>query len=316
MDYSFCGNSGLQLPKISLGLWHNFGEVDDFSNAKKMLFHAFDKGITHFDLANNYGPPPGSAESNFGKILSEDLKGYRDHLIISSKAGHEMWPGPYGDGASRKSIMASIDQSLKRTGLEYFDIFYSHRYDNQTPIEETMQALVDIVKQGKALYIGISKYPVEETKIAYEFLKKQHVPCLVYQDKYNMFHRHPEEEHLDLNEEYGVGFVAFSPLAQGLLTDKYLNGIPANSRAANEHGFLKKEDVTFEIINKVKELNQIAKRRGQTLAEMALAWVLNHQGVTSVIVGTSSVGQLDTNLGVLKNMSFTEEELHEIRKII
>ena len=316
MVYSFCGNSGLQLPKISLGLWHNFGEVDDFSNAKKMIFHAFDKGITHFDLANNYGPPPGSAESNFGKILSEDLKSYRDQMIISSKAGHEMWPGPYGDGGSRKSLMASIDQSLKRTGLEYFDIFYSHRYDNQTPVEETIQALIDIAKQGKALYIGISKYPVEETKKAYEMLEEQHVPCLVYQDKYNMFHRFPEEGHFELNEKSGVGFVAFSPLAQGLLTDKYLNGIPENSRVAKEHGFLKKEDVTFEIINKVKELNQMAKRRGQTLAEMSLAWVLHHKGVTSVIVGTSSVEQLNTNLGVLKNMSFTEEELHEIRKII
>ena len=316
MDYSFCGNSGLQLPKISLGLWHNFGEVDDFTNAKKMIFYAFDKGITHFDLANNYGPPPGSAELNFGKVLSEDLKGYRDHLIISSKAGHQMWSGPYGDGSSRKSIMASIDQSLKRTGLEYFDIFYSHRYDNQTPVEETMQALIDIVKQGKALYVGISKYPAEETKKAYEFLKKQHVPCLVYQDKYNMFHRYPEEEHLELNEEYGVGFVAFSPLAQGILTDKYLNGIPENSRAAKEHGFLRKEEITFEIIEQVKKLNQIANKRGQTLAEMALAWVLNHKEVTSVIVGTSSVSQLDTNLGVLKNMSFTEEELCEIEKII
>jgi len=316
MDYSFCGNSGLQLPKISLGLWHNFGEVDDFTNAKKMIFYAFDKGITHFDLANNYGPPPGSAELNFGKVLSEDLKGYRDHLIISSKAGHQMWSGPYGDGSSRKSIMASIDQSLKRTGLEYFDIFYSHRYDNQTPVEETMQALIDIVKQGKALYIGISKYPAEETKKAYEFLKKQHVPCLVYQDKYNMFHRYPEEEHLELNEEYGVGFVAFSPLAQGILTDKYLNGIPENSRAAKEHGFLRKEEITFEIIEQVKKLNQIANKRGQTLAEMALAWVLNHKEVTSVIVGTSSVSQLDTNLGVLKNMSFTEKELCEIEKII
>ena len=312
MDYSFCGNSGLQLPKISLGLWHNFGDVDDYANAKKMILHAFDNGITHFDLANNYGPPPGSAESNFGKILSGDLKAYRDYLIVSSKAGHDMWPGPYGDGSSRKSIMASIDQSLKRTGLEYFDIFYSHRYDPQTPIEETMQALIDIVKQGKALYIGISKYPTEETEKAYKILKEQHVPCLVYQDKYNMFHRCPEEGHWELNKEYGVGFVAFSPLAQGLLTDKYLNGIPENSRAAKEHGFLKKEDVTIEVVNKVKALNHIAEKRGQTLAEMALAWILNHKEITSVIVGVSSIGQLDTNLRVLKNVSFTEEELQKI----
>ncbi len=316
MDYSFCGNSGLQLPKISLGLWHNFGEVDDFANSKKMIFHAFDNGINHFDLANNYGPPPGTAEQNFGKILAGDLKGYRDHMIISSKAGHLMWPGPYGDGGSRKSIIASINQSLKRTGLEYFDIFYSHRYDHQTPIEETMQALIDIVKQGKALYVGISKYPVDETEKAYKILKEQHVPCLVYQDKYNMFHRYPEEGHLELNEEHGVGFVAFSPLAQGLLTDKYINGIPENSRAAKEHGFLKKGDITIEIVNKIKELNLIAEKRGQTLAEMALAWVLNHKEVTSVIVGASSVEQLNTNLGVLKKMSFTKDELREIEKII
>ena len=316
MDYSFCGNSGLQLPKISLGLWHNFGEVDDYANAEEMILHAFDNGITHFDLANNYGPPPGTAELNFGAILADDLSEHRNELIISSKAGHEMWPGPYGDGSSRKSLMASIDQSLKRTGLEYFDIFYSHRYDSQTPVEETMQALIDIVKQGKALYAGISKYPPEEAEKAYKILKEQHVPCLVYQDKYNMLYRRPEEKHFELNEKYGAGFVAFSPLAQGLLTDKYLNGIPENSRAAKKDGFLKKEEVTTEVIEKAKKLNHIAKERGQTLAEMALAWVLNHKEVTSVIVGVSSVSQLETNLRVLKNRTFTEEELHEIEKII
>ena len=316
MEYSFCGNSGLQLPKISLGLWHNFGDVDDFAEAKKMVHHAFDNGITHFDLANNYGPPPGSAEQNFGKILSEGLKNHRDELIISSKAGHLMWSGPYGDGSSRKSIMASINQSLKRTGLEYFDIFYSHRYDHQTPVEETMQALIDIVKQGKALYVGLSKYPLEETKKAYKMLREQHVPCLVYQDKYSMFHRYPEEGHLELNEESGVGFVSFSPLAQGLLTDRYLNGIADNSRAAKSSGFLQKNEVTFEIINKAQKLNQIAQKRGQTLAEMALAWVLSHKEVTSAIVGVSSVNQLDTNLGVLKNMSFSKAEISEIEKII
>ena len=316
MEYSFCGNSGLQLPKISLGLWHNFGEADDFSDATKMICYAFDNGITHFDLANNYGPPPGSAETTFGKILSKELKSYRDQLVISSKAGHLMWPGPYGDGGSRKYMMAGIDQSLRRTGLEYFDIFYSHRYDRQTPIEETMQALIDIVKQGKALYIGLSKYPADEAEKAYKILKEQHVPCLVYQGKYNLFHRAPEERILELNERNGVGFVAFSPLAQGLLTDKYLTEIPENSRAAKESVFLKKEDITTDVVNKAKSLNEMAKKRGQSLAEMALAWVLFHKEVTSVIIGVSSVSQINENLGVLEKMSFTEDELHEIEKII
>ena len=316
MKYNFCGNSGLQLPEISLGLWHNFGDVDDFNEATSMITHAFDSGITHFDLANNYGPPPGSAETNFGRILAKELKGHRDELVISSKAGHLMWDGPYGDGGSRKYIMASIDQSLKRTGLEYFDIFYSHRYDPQTPIEETMQTLVDIVKQGKALYVGISKYPKKELIKAYDFLKKQHVPCLIYQDKYSMLVRDPEKEHLSVNDKYGVGFIAFSPLAQGLLTNKYLHGIPENSRANKSHGFLQREEVTTEVIHKVLALDELAKKRGQTLAQLALGWLLHNEKVTSVIVGTSSLTQLKDNLRAREYTDFSTEELNLIEKIL
>ncbi|MDR1505381.1 MAG: aldo/keto reductase [Prevotella sp.] len=316
MKYNFCGNSGLQLPEISLGLWHNFGDVDSFEMATSMILHAFENGITHFDLANNYGPPPGSAETNFGKILAKELKGHRDELIISSKAGHLMWDGPYGDGGSRKYIMASIDQSLKRTGLEYFDIFYSHRYDPQTPVEETMQALVDIVRQGKALYVGISKYPPEKLIQAYNILKSQHVPCLIYQDKYSMLVREPEIEHMDINEKYGVGFIAFSPLAQGVLTNKYLNGIPEDSRAHKSHGFLQESEITPEVIKKVKALNDLAGQRGQTLAEMALAWLLHNKHVTSVIIGTSSLNQLKDNLKAKDNSHFTGEELALIEMIL
>lgn len=316
MKYKYCGKSGLQLPLISLGLWHNFGYVDNFEMAKAMIHYAFDNGITHFDLANNYGPPPGSAESNFGRILSSEMKEHRDELIVSSKAGHLMWDGPYGDGGSRKYIMASIDQSLKRTGLDYFDIFYSHRYDPNTPIEETMQALIDIVKQGKALYIGISKYPAEKAIEAYSILKSQYVPCLIYQDKYSMMVRNPEEKHFDINEEHGVGFIAFSPLAQGVLTDKYLYGIPETSRAGKDHGFLQKDEITQDVIRKVKDLNILAAERGQTLAEMALAWVLSHQKVTSVIIGASSVSQLENNLKSLDNPDFSDEELKAIDDII
>ncbi|GHV15067.1 glyceraldehyde 3-phosphate reductase [Bacteroidia bacterium] len=316
MKYNFCGNSGLQLPEISLGLWHNFGDVDDFGVATSMILYAFEKGITHFDLANNYGPPPGSAETNFGKVLGKELKGHRDELIISSKAGHLMWNGPYGDGGSRKYIMASIDQSLMRTGLEYFDIFYSHRYDPQTPIEETMQALIDIVRQGKALYIGISKYPPEKLVQAYDILKSQHVPCLIYQDKYSMLVRHPEEEHMAINEKYGVGFIAFSPLAQGVLTNKYLKGIPEMSRAHKSHGFLQESEITPEVIKKVSALNDLAIQRGQTLAEMALAWLLYNKQVTSVIVGTSSLKQLQDNLKARDNANFSEEELRLIEGVL
>lgn len=316
MKYNFCGNSGLQLAEISLGLWHNFGDVDNFETASSMILHAFDSGITHFDLANNYGPPPGSAETNFGKILSKELKGHRDELIVSSKAGHLMWNGPYGDGGSRKYMMASIDQSLKRTGLEYFDIFYSHRYDPNTPLEETMQALIDIVRQGKALYIGISKYPPEKLTQACEILKSQQVPCLVYQDRYSLLVRNPEVHHLDINKKQGMGFVAFSPLAQGLLTDKYLNGIPVTSRAHKSHGFLKESDVTPDVIKKVSALNEIARQRGQTLAQMSLAWLLYNRQVTSVIIGSSSLNQLKDNLEAGLNADFSVEELELIDRIL
>lgn len=314
--YAYCGNSGLQLPKISLGLWHNFGFVNDYETAKEMILHAFEMGITHFDLANNYGPPPGSAETNFGKILRENLASHRDEMIISSKAGHLMWEGPYGDGSSRKYLMASINQSLKRTGLEYFDIFYTHRYDPNTPVEETMQALVDIVRQGKALYIGISKYPPLQARKAMNYLKERDVPCLIFQDKYSMFNRRPEEEILDVTAMQGSGFIAFSPLAQGVLTDKYLNGIPATSRAAEPSGFLRMEQVTDALVEKVKKLHLLAVQRGQTMAEMALAWVLRDERVTSLIVGARNNKQLDDNLKALENLSFTQEELEQIDHIL
>lgn len=316
MDYSFCGKSGLQLPEISLGLWHNFGYVDDYDKATEMILYAFEQGVTHIDIANNYGPPPGSAESNFGKILKDNLSSHRDELIISSKAGYLMWDGPYGNGSSRKYLFASLHQSLKRTGLDYFDIFYSHRYDDTTPIEETMQALVDIVKQGKALYVGLSNYPPEPARQAMTYLKDQHVPCLIYQGKYSMFNRTPEEEILDVTDEFGSGFIAFSPLAQGVLTDKYLNGIPEHSRAARSTGFLRPEQVTDELVEKVRKLNLIASDRGQTMAEMALAWVLRDKRVTSLIVGTSSIEQLKDDLKALNNKSFTKEELDNIDSIL
>lgn len=316
MEYKYCGNNGLQLSNISLGLWHNFGDVDNFENSKTLLFHAFGCGITHFDLANNYGPPPGSAESNFGKVLAKELKSHRDEIVVSSKAGHLMWDGPYGDGGSRKYIMASINQSLQRTGLEYFDIFYSHRYDPNTPLEETIQALIDIVKQGKALYIGLSKYPADKAQAAYKMMQEQHVKCLVYQDRYNMLTRDIEKEHIELNKKNGVGFVSFSPLAQGLLTDRYLNGIPEDSRAAKSHGFLKKEQITLELIAKIQKLNNLAQTRNQSLAQMALAWQLNKDYVSSVIVGASSVMQLQDNIDALENTTFSEKELKAIDSIL
>ncbi len=316
MKYSYCGMSGLQLSILSLGLWHNFGLSDNFDEAKKMICFAFDKGITHFDLANNYGPPPGSAEINFGKIIKENLQSHRDEMIISSKAGHLMWPGPYGDGSSRKNLMASINQSLKRTGLEYFDIFYSHRYDRVTPVEETMQALIDIVRQGKALYVGISKYPPEKAEQAMKILKEQHVPCLIFQDKYSMLHRDPEKTIFEVVQNNGSGFIGFSPLAQGILSDKYLNGIPAESRAANPDGFLRKEQITQELVAIVKQLNEIAKERNQTLAQMALAWALRKEIVTSLIVGTRSIKQLDDNLKAIDNLKFSEDELRRIDSIL
>ena len=316
MKYSYCGLSGLQLPKLSLGLWHNFGLNDNYNEAKKMIQFAFEKGITHFDLANNYGPPPGSAETNFGKILKDGLMAHRDEMIISSKAGHLMWSGPYGDGSSIKNLMASINQSLKRTGLEYFDIFYSHRYDGVTPIEETMQALVDIVKQGKALYIGISKYPPAEARQAMTYLRQQQVPCLIFQDKYNMMHRNPEEGVFDVVEKEGSGFIGFSPLAQGILSDKYLNGIPADSRAANPNGFLKREQITQKVVSIVRQLNLIAEERNQSLAQMALAWALRLNVVTSLIVGTRTIEQLQDNLQALDNLNFNNDELKRINLIL
>lgn len=316
MQYKYCGNSGLLLPRISLGLWHNFGDVDNFDVATDMVKYAFDSGVTHFDLANNYGPTPGSAETNFGKILKNNFQGYRDEMIITSKAGHEMWAGPYGDRSSRKNIMASIDQSLKRTGLEYFDIFYSHRYDGVTPVEETIQALIDIVKQGKALYAGISKYPPEKARIAYQMLKDNGVPCLINQSRYSMFDREVENGTLSLAAEYGVGFIAFSPLAQGLLTNKNLHGIPEDSRAAKATGFLKKDQVTDDKIVIAQKLNEIAAERNQTLAQMALAWVLKDERVTSVIVGASSVKQLADNLKTIENLEFSDEEICRISSLI
>ncbi len=315
VGYQNCGKSGLKLPRISLGLWHNFGDVDDADEALKMIQFAFDNGITHFDLANNYGTPFGSAEKNFGKILKKHFSDYRDEMIISTKAGHQMWSGPYGDGGSRKYLMSSIDQSLHRMKLDYVDIFYSHRYDPETPIAETMGALSDIVKQGKALYVGISKYPEEKAREAYQILKENGTPCLIYQGRYSIFTREIEQEVLPLAEENGVGFIGFSPLAQGMLSDKYLNGIPDNSRAAHSYGFLQKSQLTADKIAKISKLNDIAAQRGQTLAQMALAWCFHKTQIDSVIVGTSSVKQLQDNIDSLKNITFTEDELWRIGEL-
>lgn len=315
MKYRRCGKSGILLPEISLGLWHNFGDINTFANSLSMAHYAFDKGITHFDLANNYGPSYGSAEETFGMIMKKSFMPYRDELFISTKAGHEMWPGPYGDWGSRKSLMSSLNQSLKRMNLDYVDIFYTHRYDPNTPLEETLQTLVDIVRQGKALYIGISKYPKDKAELAYKYLKERDIHCLLYQGKYNLFNREPEEGILRQAKENGTGFIAFSPLAQGLLTDRYLNGIPENSRIA-KGGFLKKEALTEEVLNKIQALNALAIRRGQTLAEMALAWILKDDLVTSVIIGASSVGQLADNLKAIENTIFSAEELKDIYQII
>lgn len=315
MPYRRVGRSGLVLPALSLGLWHNFGDADDKDEARKMIHYAFDHGITHFDLANNYGRPFGSAEKNFGKILKEDLKSYRDELIISSKAGHEMWPGPYGDGGSRKYLMASIDQSLHRMKLDYVDIFYSHRYDPNTPIDETMGALSDMVRQGKALYVGISKYPEDKAREAYRILKANGTPCLIYQGKYNLFSREIETDALPAASEEGVGFIGFSPLAQGLLTDKYLHGIPEHSRAALSYGFLQTSQVTPDIVQRSARLNEVAAQRGQTLAQLALAWCFHRPEVSSVIIGTSSVGQLKDNIAALANMEFSSEELWNIGEL-
>ncbi|MFV0592545.1 MAG: L-glyceraldehyde 3-phosphate reductase [Draconibacterium sp.] len=314
MKYNRCGKWGLKLPAVSLGLWHNFGGVDVFENGRAMLHRAFDLGITHFDLANNYGPPPGSAEENFGRILKQDFTAYRDELIISSKAGYLMWPGPYGEWGSRKYVLASLDQSLKRMGLEYVDIFYSHRPDPDTPLEETMMALDQAVRSGKALYVGISNYPAEMAREAAKILRELGTPCLIHQPKYSMFERWVEDGLLDVLEQEGVGCIPFSPLAQGLLTDKYLNGIPEGSRATREV-FLKKEHID-SAYGKIVKLNQIAMERGQSLAQMALAWVLRDKRITSVLIGASSVKQIENNVETLNKLSFFDEELVAIENIL
>jgi len=315
MVYNRCGHSGLKLPMISLGLWHNFGSSDIYENFRKVLCHAFDCGITHFDLANNYGPPPGSAEENFGSIFKKDFAGYRDEMIISTKAGYLMWPGPYGDWGSKKYIISSLDQSLKRMQLEYVDIFYSHRPDPETPIEETMAALDLIVRQGKALYVGISNYKADEAKKAIKILKDLGTPCLIHQPKYSMFERWVESGLLDVLEDNGVGCIPFSPLAQGLLTNKYLNGIPEGSRAS-KGVFLKPEMITETKLMQIKALNDIAQKRNQSLAQMALSWLLKDKRITSVLIGASSVVQLDDNLKALDNFQFSQDELNKIEKIL
>ena len=312
MIYRRCGHSGIKLPVLSLGLWHNFGDIDSYDVAHDMVLTAFEQGICHFDLANNYGPPPGSAERNFGRILSSDLKTHRDELFISSKAGHDMWEGVYGTGSSRKNIIASCDQSLQRTGLDYFDIFYSHRYDPETPIEETMQALIDLVKQGKALYVGISKYPADKQAEAYALLQEAKVPCLLSQYRCSIFDQKAKHTNFESAQQAGSGIICFSPLAQGLLSGKYNQGIPADSRVAKGSVFLQASHLTKERIEAAKKLDELAQKRQQTLAQMSLAWVLNDERVTSVIIGTSSPQQLMSNLKALQNLSFTEEELQII----
>ncbi len=316
MTYRRCGKSGLKLPEISLGLWHNFGGVDVFENYRAILQTAFDRGITHFDLANNYGPPAGSAEENFGIIYQKDFKPYRDELIISSKAGYLMWPGPYGEWGSRKYLIASCDASLKRMGLDYVDIFYSHRPDPNTPLEETMGALDQIVRSGKALYIGISNYQKEEAGHAIAILKKLGTPCLIHQPKYSMLERWVEGGLMDILGNEGVGCIPFSPLAQGLLSNKYLNGIPAGSRAALDHGFLQQDVITPALVEKLKALNEIALNRNQSLAQMALAWLLKDERVTSVLIGASKVSQLEDSLECLKNKEFTNQEIAAIEHIL
>jgi L-glyceraldehyde 3-phosphate reductase len=316
MAYNRCGRSGLKLPAVSLGLWHNFGGVDAFENGRAIVRRAFDRGVTHFDLANNYGPPPGSAEENFGKMLRLDLHAWRDELIISTKAGYLMWPGPYGEWGSRKYLLASLNQSLKRLGVEYVDIFYSHRPDPETPLEETLGAVATAVKQGKALYAGISNYTAEQTREACRILRDLGTPCLIHQPKYSMFERWVEDGLLDVLEQEGVGCIPFSPLAQGLLTDRYLQGIPADSRAGKPWGFLKTEQVTQERVEKARKLNEIAKRRGQSLAQLALTWVLRDPRITTVLIGASSVAQLDQNLECANARDLVKEELDEIETIL
>ena len=316
MKYNYCGESGLQLPAISLGLWHNFGSKDDFKKSRDMIRRAFDLGITHFDLANNYGPPAGSAEKTLGKIIEYDLSDYRDQLIISTKAGYGMWEGPYGDGGSKKYLTASLDQSLDRLGLDYVDIFYHHRPDNDTPLEETMLTLDGFVRQGKALYVGISNYNAQQTKRAAEILKELNTPFIINQIPYSIFNRGIEKDKLiDTLSEQGLGGIIFSPLAQGLLTNKYLNGIPSDSRAAGASQFLNRDDITKDKIDKLKSLNQLAQKRNQSLAQMALAWVLSHDSIVSLIVGASKVSQIEENIKALDNLYFSEKELKLIDQI-
>ena len=318
MNYRRCGNSGIKLPLISLGLWHNFGEIDDYENCRNILHTAFDNGITHFDLANNYGPPPGAAEVTFGKIFKQDFKPYRDELIISSKAGYQMWDGPYGDWGSKKYLVASLDQSLKRMGLEYVDIFYHHRPDPETPLEETMTTLDLIVRQGKALYVGISSYQPQEAKKAIDMLRQLGTPCLIVQPRYSMFDRWVEDGLLDVLEKEKVGCITFSSLAQGLLTNKYLNGIPEDSRVGRhlENGAITQSQITEETVNKVKQLNEVALKREQSLAQMALAWVLKDERITSVILGASKAKQVTEAIDATKNLHFTKEELNKIEFIL
>lgn len=316
MQYRRSGRSGIKLPVVSLGLWHNFGGVDVYENSRNMVLRAFDLGITHFDLANNYDPPPGSAEETFGQILEKDLRPYRDELFISSKAGYYMWEGPYGEWGSRKYLVSSLDQSLKRMGLQYVDLFYHHRPDPGTPLEETMQALDFIVRSGRALYAGISNYPADKAREASRILKSLGTPCLIHQPKYSMFERWVEDGLLQTLKEEGIGCIAFSPLAQGLLTDRYLQGIPEGSRASKAHGFLKPAHITDDKIAIVQKLNALAKKRGQTLAQMALAWVLRHEEMTSVLIGASKVSQIDDAVGILNRLEISAGELQEIEDIL
>ncbi|MBC3251696.1 L-glyceraldehyde 3-phosphate reductase [Serratia fonticola] len=316
MEYRRCGRSGLQLPAVSLGMWHNFGDSTLYDNARSLVHRAFDLGITHFDLANNYGPPPGSAEENFGRILHQDLQPYRDELIISSKAGYTMWPGPYGDWGSKKYLVASLNQSLQRMRLDYVDIFYHHRPDPDTPLEETMAALDLIVRQGKALYVGLSNYPAERARQAFAILQQLGTPCVIHQPKYSMFERWVEPELLDTLEDHGVGSIAFSPLAGGMLTDRYLQGIPPDSRAASGSRSLTPEQITEAKLQKVRQLNALAEQRGQKLSQMALAWVLRNDRVTSVLIGASKVSQIEDAVGMLANRKFSAEEIAKIEQIL
>lgn len=316
MQYRRCGQSGILLPLISLGLWHNFGDFDNQDTAREILRTAFDNGITHFDLANNYGPPYGSAEKNFGRIFAQDFKAYRDELIISTKAGWDMWPGPYGNFGSRKYLIASLDQSLQRMGLDYVDIFYHHRPDPDTPLEETMRALDHIVRQGKALYVGISQYSAEDTARAAKLLREMGTPFIIHQPRYNMIDRWVEDDLLKTLEDEGLGSIVFSPLEQGILTDKYLNGIPNDSRAATRGSYLDESQITEALVQKIKQLNEIAKKRDQSLAQMAVAWLLKDARLTSVLVGVSKLSQLQDNLKAIENINFSGEELKEIDKIL